>query len=149
MDSAITSVSTQRAVIGAGQNRLASIVRRLGVANENMASAESRIRDYCAQRRDVLLAGLAGISQLRCCVPDAGMFMLIDVRGTGLSGHEFMTDLYRSEGVSVIDGGAFGKGMRDFIRVCFATEESQLRSACERIRRFVDGKKRTVEVNHG
>ena len=45
VDSAITSVSTQRATIGASQNRLSSIVRRLGVANENMASAESRIRD--------------------------------------------------------------------------------------------------------
>ena len=37
------------------------------------------------------------------------MFMLIDVRGSGLSGYEFMSELYRSEGVSVLDGGAFGK----------------------------------------
>jgi len=44
-DVAINSVSTLRAVIGAGQNRLQSISRRLGVANTNMASAESRIRD--------------------------------------------------------------------------------------------------------
>ena len=42
---AINSISTLRAVIGAGQNRLSSISRRLGVANTNMASAESRIRD--------------------------------------------------------------------------------------------------------
>jgi len=103
-------------------------------------AAESRIRDFCAQRRDALLAGLAGIPQLRCCVPDAGMFMLIDVQGTGLTGHEFMTQLYESEGVSVIDGGAFGKGTRDFVRVCFAADEGLLRSACERIRRFVRSK---------
>jgi arginine:pyruvate transaminase len=112
-------------------------------------AAESRIRDFCAQRRDALLAGLAGIPELRCCVPDAGMFMLIDVRGTGLTGHEFMTQLYESEGVSVIDGGAFGKGTRDFVRVCFAADEGLLRSACERIRRFVRTLKKTVEVTHG
>ena len=68
------------------------------------------------------------------------MFMLVDVQGTGLSGHEFMTELYRREGVSVIDGGAFGKGTRDFVRVCFAADEGLLRSACERIRRFVRSK---------
>jgi aspartate/methionine/tyrosine aminotransferase len=65
------------------------------------------------------------------------MFMLVDVQGTGLSGHEFMTELYLSERVSVIDGGAFGRATRGFVRVCFATDEAQLREACGRIRRFV------------
>jgi aspartate/methionine/tyrosine aminotransferase len=71
------------------------------------------------------------------------------VRRTGLTGHEFMTQLYGSEGVSVIDGGAFGKGTRDFVRVCFAADEGQLRRACERIRRFVRSLKKSVEVIHG
>ena len=100
-------------------------------------AAEARIRDYCALRRDALLAGLDGIPELRCCLPDAGMFMLVDVQGTGLTGYEFMAQLYRAEGVSVIDGGAFGQGTRGFVRVCFATDEGQLRDACERMRRFV------------
>jgi arginine:pyruvate transaminase len=104
-------------------------------------AAESRIRDFCAHRRDAILSGLAGIPELRCCAPDAGMFLLIDVQGTGLTGHEFMTQLYRSEGVSVIDGGAFGQGTRGFVRVCFAADEGQLRDACERIRRFVQSLK--------
>jgi arginine:pyruvate transaminase len=101
------------------------------------AAAEARIREYCATRCATLLAGLAGIPGLRCCEPDAGMFMLVDVHETGLSGHRFMTELYRSEGVSVIDGGAFGVDTRGFVRVCFATDEPLLREACGRIRRFV------------
>lgn len=100
------------------------------------AAAESRMREFCASRRDVVLAGLAGISGLRCHAPDAGMFMLIDVSGTGLSGYDFMCELYRSEKVSVLDGGAFGKGTAAFVRLCYATEEATLREACVRIRRF-------------
>jgi len=100
-------------------------------------AAEARIREYCAARSAVLLAGLEGIPGVRCCVPDAGMFMLVEVQGTGLSGHDFMTALYRDEGVSVIDGGAFGVDTRGFVRVCFATDEALLRDACVRIRRFV------------
>ena len=100
------------------------------------AAAESRMREFCASRRDVVLAGLAGIPGLRCHAPDAGMFMLIDVSGTRLSGYDFMCELYRSEKVSVLDGGAFGKGTAGFVRLCYATEEATLREACVRIRRF-------------
>jgi arginine:pyruvate transaminase len=107
----------------------------LGVA----AEAESRVREYCALRRDILLAGLKGARGLECCVPDAGMFSLVDVRGTGLSGYDFMCELYRTERVSVLDGGAFGKETSGFVRVCFATDEAQLREAIVRIRRFVAG----------
>jgi aspartate/methionine/tyrosine aminotransferase len=105
----------------------------MGVAPD----AEARIRDYCVSRRDLLLAGLEGVRQLRCMAPAAGMFMLVDVQGTGLTGREFVAELYRAEKVSVIDGGAFGQGTRDFVRVCFAADEAQLRDACRRIRRFV------------
>jgi arginine:pyruvate transaminase len=101
-------------------------------------AAESRIRDYCAVRRDLLLAGLDGARGLKCLVPDAGMFMLVDVRGSGLSGYDFMCELYRLERVSVLDGGAFGRETRGFVRVCFAADEALLREAIVRIRRFVD-----------
>jgi len=109
-------------------------VTALSVSN----TAESRVRDYCAARRGLLLAGLEGIRGLRCCSPDAGMFMLVDVRETGLSGYDFMCGLYRAERVSVLDGGAFGKETSGFVRVCFATDEGRLREAIVRIRRFVD-----------
>jgi len=99
-------------------------------------SAEATMRDYCAVRLRRLLAGLEGIPGLECCVPDAGMFMLVDVRGTGLSGYDFMNELFRSERVSVLDGGAFGKQTSGFVRVCFAAEEELLDEAIVRIRRF-------------
>jgi len=108
-------------------------VTALGLSQD----AESRIREYCAARRDVLLAGLVTVPGLKCFVPDAGMFMLVDVRGTGLSGYDFMCRLYRTERVSVLDGGAFGRETSGFVRVCFAADEALLREAMVRIRRFV------------
>jgi aspartate/methionine/tyrosine aminotransferase len=107
-------------------------VTALGVSE----SAEARMREYCAVRLRRLLAGLQGVRGLRCSVPDAGMFMLLDVQGTGLSGYDFMNELFRSERVSVLDGGAFGKGTSGFVRVCFATDEAALDEAIVRIRRF-------------
>ena len=100
-------------------------------------AAESKVRDYCAVRRDFLLAELAGTPGIGCLIPDAGMFLLLDVRGTGLSGYDFMRELYAKERVSVLDGGAFGRETRGFVRVCFAADEALLREAAVRLRRFV------------
>jgi aspartate/methionine/tyrosine aminotransferase len=98
---------------------------------------ELRIRELCTARRDVLIQGLAGVRGIRCAVPDAGMFTLIDVRETGLSGYDFMRGLFRSERVSVLDGGVFGEATRGFVRLCFATDEAMLHEAMKRIRRYV------------
>ena len=118
---------------------LPGFVQEAAVTALNIAdAAESRIREYCALRRDFMLAGLAGIRGLECFVPDAGMFLLLDVRGTGLSGYDFMCELYRTERVSVLDGGAFGSDTTGFVRVCFAAEEELLGRATLRIRRFVE-----------
>src|ERR1700691_3192848 len=99
--------------------------------------AEQRMRELCTARREFLFQGLAGITGIRCCTPDAGMFTLLDVRQTGLSGREFARELYRAERVSLMDGGAFGTETGGFVRLCFAADEAVLREACVRIRRFV------------
>jgi flagellin len=45
LDNAIAQVSTQRGKLGAFQNRLEHTITNLGVAAENQAAANSRIRD--------------------------------------------------------------------------------------------------------
>jgi len=107
------------------------------VALEQSASAEAAMREFCAARRDLLLSGLADVPGLVCSAPDAGMFMLVDVRGTGLTGYQFMRGLYETERVSVLDGGAFGVGTSGFVRIFFGLDPGVLSEACRRIRRFV------------
>lgn len=109
-------------------------ITALSVAGE----AEHRIREFCNTRRDTLLAGLRGIPGIRPTAPDAGMFMLVDVSDTGLSGSQFMRALYERQRVSVMDGAAFGKRTSSFVRICFATQESTIAAACARIRKFCE-----------
>ncbi|KWU59174.1 flagellin Hag [Priestia megaterium] len=45
LDNAISRVSTQRSKLGAMQNRLEHTINNLGTAQENITSAESRVRD--------------------------------------------------------------------------------------------------------
>ena len=104
----------------------------LGIAPET----ELKLRQFCDQRRERFMAGLQGIPNIRVFAPEAGMFLLLDVRDTGLSGYEFMRALYERRKVSVLDGAAFGQHTAHFVRICFATEEPTIDLACERIRQF-------------
>jgi len=45
IDGAITKVSTERAKLGAYQNRLEHTINNLGASSENLSAAESRVRD--------------------------------------------------------------------------------------------------------
>ncbi|HXQ32165.1 MAG TPA: pyridoxal phosphate-dependent aminotransferase [Steroidobacteraceae bacterium] len=101
--------------------------------------AEASVRTLCRARRDTFYAALQGLSAVRVHRPDAGMFMLLDVRETGLSGTEFANRLYESERVSVLDGAACGSETEGFVRVCFVTNETTLAEAARRIRRFAAG----------
>jgi octopine/nopaline transport system ATP-binding protein len=99
-------------------------------------AAEARIRAYCGARQERFTAGIRGIAGITPLLPEAGMFMLLDVSATGLSGAEFVRELYARQRVSVMDGAAFGRSTAQCVRVCFAAEEHTLDAACERLRRF-------------
>jgi arginine:pyruvate transaminase len=99
---------------------------------------ERRLREFCDIRRERFLAGLKGVPNIRAFAPQAGMFLLLDVSDTGLSGYEFMRALYERRKVSVLDGAAFGKHTAHFVRICFATEEATIDAACARIRQFCE-----------
>jgi arginine:pyruvate transaminase len=107
-------------------------------ALDGATAAQRRIRDLCTARQRYLLERLHGIPHLKPLESQAGMFMLIDVSATGLSGGEFMRELYRAERVSVMDGGAFGRCAAAYVRVCFATDEPLLAEASARLRRFCE-----------
>jgi arginine:pyruvate transaminase len=111
-----------------------AVITALDLADE----AEARIRAYCADRQSRFTAGIAGIPGLQPLPPQAGMFMLIDVSATGLSGAEFVKALYATQGVSVMDGAAFGASTARCVRVCFATDQGTLDRACARLREFCE-----------
>jgi arginine:pyruvate transaminase len=98
----------------------------------------AQMRDVYRQRRDRVVASLSQCPRLAVLTPDAGMFVLVDVRGTGLGSLDFAWRLFRETGVAVLDAAAFGAPAAGFVRLSFTLAEAQLAEACERIRRFVE-----------
>lgn len=96
------------------------------------------MREIYQRRRDLVVAGLSDCAGLVVRSPDAGMFVLVDVRGTGLSSLDFAWRLFREVGVSVLDAAAFGEPAQGFVRLSFTVSDEQLARACLRIKSFVN-----------
>ncbi|MCQ8783655.1 pyridoxal phosphate-dependent aminotransferase [Mangrovibrevibacter kandeliae] len=88
-------------------------------------------------RRDLVVDALKDTPGLRVLAPEAGMFVLVDVRATGLSSEDFAWRLLREAGVSTLDAGAFGPTTRGFLRMSFTLDEADLARACQRIDGFM------------
>ncbi len=95
------------------------------------------MRDIYQRRRDLVVSGLSDCPGIEVRSPDAGMFVLLDVRGTGLSSLDFAWRLFREAGVSVLDAAAFGEPAQGFVRLSFTVSDEQLARACLRIKSFV------------
>ncbi|MDO9416255.1 pyridoxal phosphate-dependent aminotransferase [Pararhizobium sp.] len=80
-----------------------------------------------------IAGGLAGAPGLTPMPPEAGMFILVDVSGTGMSGQEFAWALLREEGVAVMPGSSFGNQAEGFIRLSLTVPDAAIDEACRRI----------------
>lgn len=107
------------------------------VALEQDLTEVEVMRTTYQRRRDMAVGRLNQVPGLKCLSPDAGMFMMLDVRGTGLSAADFSTKLYEATGVSVLDATAFGKSAAGHVRMSFVADDKSLEEACRRISGFV------------
>ena len=91
--------------------------------------------DYRA--RAALLVGLLQAAP-GCGVvpPEGGMFVLFDVRRSGLDAAEFARRLLDREGVAVLPCDGFGPSGAGYLRIALSAPEARLRDAGARIVRF-------------
>jgi arginine:pyruvate transaminase len=107
-------------------------------ALRNCASDLQQMYEIYRQRRDHLFDAFSAMPGLQPLMPDAGMFMMVNVLGTGLSSPEFVKALYSATGVSVLDATAFGASAVGYVRVSYTVSDAELRDACDRIKSFVE-----------
>jgi arginine:pyruvate transaminase len=94
------------------------------------------MRERYAARAGLIVDRLDGAYGLRALRPEAGMFVLLDVSGTGLDGRQFASLLLEGHDVSVMPGASFGESARYFIRLSLTVPDALLEEACDRIASF-------------
>jgi aspartate/methionine/tyrosine aminotransferase len=101
--------------------------------------AVAEMRDAYRRRRDVAIQTLNQVPGLKVHVPEAGMFLMLDVRGTGLSAYDYALGLFEKTGVAVLDATPFGRSAEGHLRVSFVVDEKSLAEACRRIAGYTNG----------
>jgi len=87
-----------------------------------------------------LLSGiLADAPRCRVTPPEGGMFVLFDVRGTGLSSAEFAQALLERENVALLPCDGFGPSAVGYLRIALTVLEPRLEEAGRRIVSFARG----------
>jgi arginine:pyruvate transaminase len=87
-------------------------------------------------RACVLVAGLKKAKNISARMPEGGMFVMVDVRRTGLSGEAFARKLLAEENVVTMPGESFGAGGAGHLRVALTVDDAQIREACKRMVRL-------------
>jgi len=96
---------------------------------------EAMHREYRA-RRDLVCSRINAMPGISCSWPEGSMFLLVDVRGTGLDGEKFAWGLLDHGGVSLLPGTGFGDSVTGHVRFSLTMPLDVLDDACNRIERY-------------
>ena len=92
------------------------------------------------RRRASLLSGiLADAPNCRTIPPEGGMFVLFDVRGSGLGAEDFARELVVHENVALLPCDGFGPSACGHLRIALTAPEPRLEEAGRRLVRFARG----------
>jgi arginine:pyruvate transaminase len=99
---------------------------------------EAKIAEPFRRRREIALRRLAGHNALRAVPPGGAMYLMLDVRATGLSGNDFAEALLAEEKIAVMPGESFGAAAAGHIRVAMTIADEAFDEAISRLAAFAE-----------
>ncbi|MCC0034438.1 MAG: pyridoxal phosphate-dependent aminotransferase [Hoeflea sp.] len=97
----------------------------------------ARMRQSYKRRASLFADTLEKLDGITAFRPQAGMFIILDVSGTGLYGEDFAWRLLEA-GVAVMPGSSFGENAGKLVRLSLTVPDESVVEACNRIARFVE-----------
>jgi arginine:pyruvate transaminase len=106
------------------------------LALETFPAGVPALRQTYARRRERVGDALNLIPMLAARQPEGGMFIMVDVKGTGLSAGEFADTLVRETGVALLPADGFGSSAAYYLRMNLGVADEVLEEAVRRISAF-------------
>ena len=103
---------------------------------------EDRIAAPFRRRRDMVLERLEGHPVIGHIPAEGGMYVMLDIRATGLSGSAFAERLLDEEHIAVMPGESFGQAAAGHLRVALTRPDEELAEAMGRLIGFAERRAR-------
>lgn len=94
--------------------------------------------DVFTERRNVLYNGLKALPKIKCMLPEATFYMMVDISETGMNSLDFALALLKNARVAVVPGIAYGKSCDKYVRIAFTLDKSRIEEGVKRIKSFVE-----------
>nr|WP_268235811.1 pyridoxal phosphate-dependent aminotransferase [Croceicoccus mobilis] len=98
----------------------------------NFDTAERMSKSYAA-RTHLIMSELEACPSITGAKVSGGMFIMLDVKGTGLTSEEFVWRLLDEHNVAIMPGTSFGDNANTLIRVALTVSDDMLKEAMRRI----------------
>jgi arginine:pyruvate transaminase len=105
----------------------------LAYALDHEFTETTAMRDAYWKRGKALVEGLQASNRVKARMPEGGMFVMVDIRPTGLSGEAFAQRLLAEHNVVTMPGESFGQGGSGHLRVALTVDEATMSEAARRI----------------
>lgn len=96
-----------------------------------------KMKEIYNHRRKILVDGLNQIGGIQCQEPQGAFYVFPNIEQTGLTDIDFARRLLEEAKVGVVPGQDFGIAGKGHIRLCYATDEENIREGLTRINQFV------------
>lgn len=97
---------------------------------------EEKIAEPFRRRREIALDLLAKQNLVKAVPPAGAMYIMLDIRATGLSGEAFGERLLEEERIAVMPGESFGSAAAGHLRVAMTVDDDEFSSAFQRLLSF-------------
>lgn len=95
------------------------------------------MKDTFRARRDMVVERVRGIAGLDCVRPEGALYVMVDVRGTGLGSEAFAWRLLEEADVAALPADGFGPSGEGYLRWSLTVPTDRLALALDRLDAFV------------
>ncbi len=99
---------------------------------------ENEIAEPFRRRRALAQPILAGTNAVSLVPADGAMYLMLDIRATGLSGEDFAYKLLDAERIAVMPGESFGQSAAGHLRVAMTVDDATFTQALQRLVTFAE-----------
>jgi len=99
-------------------------------------TAEEEVSTPFRRRRALSMQALEGQNVVRAVPAQGAMYVMLDIRATGMSGEEFANALLDAEHIAVMPGESFGQAAAGHVRVAMTIADDQYVDALTRLIAF-------------
>ncbi|RBI82859.1 pyridoxal phosphate-dependent aminotransferase [Rhodosalinus halophilus] len=113
-----------------------TFIQQAAVTALGQPALEREGAEVFRRRRDLAARTLDGCEGLRLLPAQGAMYVMLDIRPTGLSGEAFAHALLDAHRIAVMPGESFGQAAAGHLRVALTVADDRLEAALETLARF-------------